>query len=195
AVLDDRGGNGAGVPEQGVEVGDVDHPQVGQVGPVGGGVAHVVDATLGRVVLDVDGGDVEPGTAPAQPVLGQVVELLRALEDDDVDLIGPGPGLGRCDLDRVGRPVPRAGPPPTVGTPVGKDGNQPGVRAVDEGGGPRPVDVPHQHVHPATARRGTGAGPASAPTAPSTSATLIEARHGWPATGQTLARHPAHGTL
>ena len=58
----------------------------GEVGPVGGRVPHLGDAALGGVVLDVDGREVAARAAAAEPPLGEALELVRALQDDDVDL-------------------------------------------------------------------------------------------------------------
>src|SRR5690606_9046927 len=80
AVLDDGGGGGAAVPEQPVEVRDV-HQQ--QVVAVGGRVPGVRHRPVRRVVLEVHGGHVPPGAAPAEPALGQP-GLVRALEHHDV---------------------------------------------------------------------------------------------------------------
>src|SRR5205807_1484899 len=44
-------------------------------------------------------------------------------------------------------PLPGAGPPPSIGPPVGEHGNEIPVRSLDEGGGPRAVDVPDENVH------------------------------------------------
>ena len=77
-----RVGVAAAVPEQVVEVGDVDEREVVAVGRR---VAHVGDPALRRVVLDVDGGQVAAGRGPSQS-RGQVLELVRALQDDDVDV-------------------------------------------------------------------------------------------------------------
>ena len=64
-------------------MGDVDEQQVVAVG---GRVAHVGDPALRRVVLHVDRRDVAART-PAEPLLGQVLELVRALEHDDVEVL------------------------------------------------------------------------------------------------------------
>ena len=100
AVLDHARRRRAGVPEERVEVGDVDEQEVVAVGRR---VAHVGDPALRRVVLDVDRRDVAARTA-AEPLLAQVLELVRALEDDDVEVLVAQP-LGRELGDAVARPV------------------------------------------------------------------------------------------
>src|SRR5690606_24524223 len=75
AVLDDPGGRPAVVPEQLVEVGDVDERDVGAAGQRVAGARHV---TRGGVVLDVHAGQVA-----AEPLARQI-ELVRALVDDHV---------------------------------------------------------------------------------------------------------------
>ena len=109
AVLDHARRRRAGVPEQRVEVRDVDEQQVR---PVGGGVAHLGDPALRRVVLDVDGREV----AAAQPLRREPLELVRALEHDDVEvLVAPGAraaARSRCPASRTcarGRPRPARG--------------------------------------------------------------------------------------
>ena len=78
-------------------------------------------------------------------------------------------------------------------TPVGAAvGQRPARRtrgALDERRRPRAVHVPEQDPHAATASRNAGARPRRR-----TSATPTPFRHGWPATGQTRARQPAHRT-
>jgi hypothetical protein len=163
-VLDDPRGRGAGVPEERVEVRDV-HER--EVGPVRGGVAHLGDPALRRVVLDVDRGDVAAGAPAAEPVLGEVLELVRALEDDDVEVLL---------ADLLGRELPHpVGPgvglraPAAVRAAVGQDGHHVVVVAVHEGRRPGPVDVPEQDPHAATssgARRSTAARTSSVATSP-----------------------------
>ncbi len=185
AVLDHARRRRAGVPEQRVEVGDVDEQQVVAVGRR---VAHLGDPALRRVVLDVDGGDVAAGSA-AEPVLGQVLELVRALQHDGVEVL-VAQRLGRQLGDAVVRPVVGPRDADAVGAAVGQHRHDVLVLAVDERGRPGAVHVPEQDPH-ATASSATGA---SRSTARTTSSTVTPPRHGWPATGQTRARQPAHGT-
>src|SRR4051794_19291781 len=181
AVLDDVRGRAAAVPEQLVEVRDVDDDEVLAVGRR---VAHVRDPALRRVVLDVD-----RGQAPvAEPLAREAVELGRALEDDDVDL-GLA-GLVARDLDRARRPVPRLRATAAVGPAVGHDGQQVLVASLHERGRPRAVHVPEQDPHAATAP----GSPHSWATARRTSSTPRSSRHGCPGTGHARARQPAHGT-
>ena len=93
-----------------------------EVVAVGGRVAHVVDAALRRVVLQPHRRQVAPGPPAAEPALGQGL-VLGPLQHDDVDgLVGEVSGV---HLDDRGRPVPGAGPAPTVGAAVGQ---RPGTR-------------------------------------------------------------------
>src|SRR5690606_25384415 len=101
--------------------------------------------------------------------------------------VGGGQVLGR-HLDGAGRPVPRAGPTPAVGAPAGDDGQEVPVRPLDEGRGPRPVDVPEEDVHAATA------GVVRRATAPARASGVTGARQCWTASGQVCDRHPAQAT-
>ena len=186
-VLDHRRRRRAAVPEQRVEVRDVADEQLVAVG---GGVAHLGDAALGRVVLDVDRRHVAARPAP-EPVLGQVVELVRALEQDDVDVL-VAQRLGR-DLAHRRRPVPRPRAAPAVGPAAGHDGHHVLVVALDERRRPGAVHVPEQDLH-AAASRGGRAGAARRSTAARTSGTVTRSTQGWPGTGHSRARQPAHGT-
>ena len=182
AVFDDAGAGAAGIPEEIVEMRDVDD---GQVGAVGRWMAHLRDHAFGRVVLEVDSGYVASGTPAAQPLRGEGLELPRALHDDDVDLLA-GRLLGR-DFAHGRRPVPGLGSTTPVGTSVRQDGDQVFVRTLHEGGGPGAVHVPDQDLHEAiTARK-----PASWSIAATTSSTVTSLRQGCPGTGQARARVPA----
>ena len=84
---------------------------------------QIVDPALGRVVLQVHGGQV-----PARPSAGEPPgELLLGgpLQHDRVDRPVPQPP-GRY-LDRVGGPVPGAGPAAPVGAAAGRHRQQPGM--------------------------------------------------------------------
>jgi hypothetical protein len=176
AVLDHARGRRAGVPEEVVEVRDVDEREIA---PVGGGMAHLGDAALRRVVLQVDRGDLAARPPAAEPPLGEPFQLVRALEDHDVDVrLGR---LPRRQLDGVRRPLPRLRATAAVGPAVRQDGDQDAVGALHEGGGPRAVHVPQQDVHAATssaAAAGAGAGAASRSTASSTTASGSASMHG-----------------
>jgi hypothetical protein len=111
-VFDDPARRRAGVPEEVVEVGDVDEQEVVAVGR---GMAHVVDTPLRRVVLHVDRRDVASRPA-AEPRLGQLGELVRALEDDRVEVL-VGERLGR-HLGHAIRPRVGARDPHPVGAAV-----------------------------------------------------------------------------
>ena len=110
-MFDHRGRSGPGVPEQVVEVGHMDQPQVGPVGHRMPGDRHVAPR---RVVLEVDGGNVDSGAA-AEQLPGQF-RLVGPLQDDDVDLFVAQPVGG--NLDGRGGPVPGAGPAAAVGATV-----------------------------------------------------------------------------
>src|SRR5690606_6624123 len=110
AVLDHPGGGPAGVPEQGVEVGDVDQGDVVPVGERVPGPGHVP----GRgVVLHVDTGHGAP-----QPPAGEL-DLMRALVDGDVDLLAGEPVV-RHLAHRL-RPGVGHGPAAAVRAPVRGD--------------------------------------------------------------------------
>src|SRR5581483_3259610 len=70
---------------------------------------------------------------------------------------------------------------------LGGDRHQVAVRAGDEGGRPRPVDVPEQDVH--------GRLPTSVRTADTTASGAIPARHGWLGTGHSRARLPRQAAV
>src|SRR5215207_921082 len=184
-VLDHARGRRAGVPEERVEVRDVDEQEVVAVGRR---VAHLRDPPLRRVVLHVHGRDVAAGPA-AEPVLGQPLELVRALQHDGVEVLVVE-RLGRQLAHALARRVVRPRDADAVGPAVRDDRDDVVVLSVDEGGRPRAMHVPQQDPH-ATASSAAGA---SRSTAPTTSSTVIAPRHGCPSTGQTRARQPAHGT-
>jgi hypothetical protein len=81
AVFDDGGTRTAGVPEQVVEVRDVDKGHAVTVGHRMAAVDHVLPRS---VVLHVDHGDVPP-EPPPEPRLGQL-PLVRTLQDHHIDV-------------------------------------------------------------------------------------------------------------
>ncbi len=82
-VLDDVDRGLAAVPHERVEMGDVDDRDVVTLRER---VARGRGVAPRRVVLDEHGREIDTGP-PARPVLDEV-DLLRALQDDDVDLVG-----------------------------------------------------------------------------------------------------------
>ncbi len=190
AVLDDLGAGGAAVPEESVEVGDV-HDR--QIGAVGARVAGVRYGAVGRVVLQVQRGHVAAGAPPAEPPLGQL-DLVRALQQHQVDgrvaeLLGGG-------LAHRGGPEEGAGPSEAVRVAARGDGDEVGVRALDERGRPGAVHMPQQDVHTVAPRSvcspWSAGSSVRAATAASTSASPIASRQGCPGTGQWRARVSAH---
>ena len=114
-------------------------------------MAHVVDPSLRRVVLEPDGGQVAAGPRPPSQRSASPTRA-RPLHDDDVDRrrrrARPGVRSTAC-----GRPVPGVGAAATVGAAVGHDGHEVAVPALDEARGPRAVDVPDQDAHATRSRR------------------------------------------
>jgi hypothetical protein len=142
SVLDHSPGRGPGVPEQVVEMG---HVHQRQVGAVRGGVAHLGDAALRGVVLEVDRRQVAARAPPGEPALAQAVELAGPLEDHHVDVeLGR---LGRSHLDRRGRPLPGERPTATVGAAIVHPRQVVVVLPLDQRGGVGAVHVPEQDPH------------------------------------------------
>src|SRR5690606_30815325 len=193
AVLDDRDGGPPAVPEQPVEVGDVHDGDVGavvqEVAAVGDdilGEADVGGGPAGGVVLDVDGGHVA-SRPPPEPLLGEP-QLVGPLQDDDVDVLVTQPLGG--DLDRAVGPVEGVGPPPPVRAAAGGDGDERGLRPVDERRRPRAVTVPHQHSH----RAGTSSS-ATISTASATRPVSARDSQWWPTPGRSRARLSLHAAV
>src|SRR5690606_22498199 len=179
AVVDDRRRRAAAVPHERVEVGDVDDRNVVAVGE---GVAGAHGVAVRGVVLDVDGGHV-PARAQAGPLLEER-DLVGPLEDDDVAALLPQ--LGGAELAGVRGPVPRARPAQAVGPAVGEHRDEVLVGTGDEGGQPGPVDVPDGDLHAMTSWGTRDA------TASTTCSGRMPVRQGWPGTGHSRARVPAH---
>src|SRR5690606_8511384 len=180
AVLHHACGGAPGVPHEGVEVGDVDDRDVA---PVGERVAGAHRVARRGVVLDVDGRDVDAGTASG-PLLEEG-DLVRPLEDDDV--AAPRPQLLGGELAGARRPVPALGATAAVGPAVGQPREEVLGGAGDEGGVPRAVDVPDRDPHTVTSC-GT-----SDRTAATTRSAGMPVRQGCPGTGHSRAREPRHG--
>ena len=177
AVLDHRGGAVTAVPRHRVEERHVHHRYAAQGLVLRDRVdgAHRVPGR--RVVLEVDRGQVASGTT-ARQALDQR-GLVRALQHDEVQR------FVREQLDRHLarglRPAPGAGPAQAVAAAVGEQRQDVVVRAGDERGGPRPVDVPDQDPHGAPSRSGTcrpAPAATSSRTAPATRRGDTVDRHG-----------------
>ena len=189
AVLDHRRRVVAAVPGHGVEGGDVRDEHVVQARVAQHRVLAADGVLGGRVVLEVDHGQVGADPAAGPPL--DEVELVGTLQHDDVDLL-VAQLLWRHLLGAVG-PVPGAGATPSVGAAVGQHRQQVVVRPLEEGGEVGAVHVPDEDLHDAPPAAtvwescaATG-DPASARTAATTSPADTSV-HGWPGTGHWRAR-------
>ena len=130
AVLHDGGRPAPAVPGHRVERRDVDDRHVAQPGVPEGRMLTTHGVLGRRVVLQVQRGQV--GSQPAAGPALDEVDLVRPLEDDDVDLRVVQ--LLRSHLPGARRPVPGLRPAAAVRAAVGKDGQEVVVLALDERG-------------------------------------------------------------
>ena len=177
------------VPVQPVEVGHVHDRDVAAVGE---------RVTLARRrwprVCCAPGRPRAGRSGPAAGPAANQVELMRALQHDDVERAASRSCSGASSRDR-GRPVPGAGPADAVGASVGQHRHHVVVPALDERGRPTSVHVPEQDPHRLLTSRRVGWAADSSRTAPTICSADTDVRHGWPSIWQAVHRVSRHGRV
>ena len=140
AVLDDAGRRPLAIPEQVVEVRDVDDRQVVASG---GRVLEVGDVALRRVVLHPQRRQITARPL-VEPAIGQD-RIARALEQDHVELLVPQAVQGNLASSR--RPVVGLRPAAAVGAAIRGERDDVVVVALHERRGPGAMHVPDEDPH------------------------------------------------